>query len=369
MNYGSYYLNQSYSLPGVYKYFIWAIDVNGNSIVSSNYSFSIVRWYTQLTVSSSFGQHDIVLFGEEDNASDGQDSYDVPKPGPPPSPYVYCWFETNLSAPYNILFRDFRKYPDTYKTWDLHVAFENTSSDNITISWNPNRLNNSEYLYVLLKDIDLSTYTNMLSISNYTFFALAGSTHHFQIICSILPIEFQYNISLSEKWNLISLPVNKSINKDNITVNYLGVNYTWQQAVDNGTILDFVYEWNATSQNYGGIDFFEPGHGYWMYAYHDCNLWISTNNSNNDNYITNLLEKWNIIGLPFNEPVAKENISVYFNGSYYSWQQAVDNGTILDFIYGWNTTGQVYEGKEILEPGKGYWMYAYYNCSIVKTSN
>jgi len=67
-----------------------------------------------------------------------------------------------------------------------------------------------------------------------------------------------------EEWNLVSLSVNKSIHKDNIMVSYFGVNYTWRQAVDNGTILGFIYGWNTTNQNYVFTEVLEPGKGYWM---------------------------------------------------------------------------------------------------------
>ena len=47
-------------------------------------------------------------------------------------------------------------------------------------------------------------------------------------------------------------------------VSYFGVNYTWQQTVDNGTILGFIYGWNTTNQNYVFTEVLEPGKGYWI---------------------------------------------------------------------------------------------------------
>jgi hypothetical protein len=160
--------------------------------------------------------------------------------------------------------------------------------------------------------------------------------------------------------------VNQTVHKDNITVNHLGINYTWQQAVDNGTVLGFIYKWDTTNQNYVSTDALDPGKGHWMYAYDNCDLWITINASNNDEYITNLQEKWNLIGIPYDISVAKEKLTVIYNGSEYTWQQAVDNGTILGFIYRWNVTNQNYVSTDILNPGEGYWMYAYYNCTLKK---
>jgi len=304
-----------------------------------------------------------VVFGEVDDASDGQDSYDVPKPGAPPSPYVYAWFDANLSEPYDRLLEDYRGYPDTYKVWDMYVEFENASAGNITISWDPSSLSESEYGSVLLNDTNSSINTDMFSNSNYTFAASPGSVRHFQIICSV-PGEYIYNISLREDWNLVSLPVNESLDKDNITVNYLGVNYSWQDAVSGDIVLNFIYGWNATNQNYVARDVLDPGMGYWVYAYYECDLWISSDTNNDDNYITDLLEEWNLIGLPFSTSVNKENLTVFYNSSEYSWQNAVSGGIVLNFIYGWNATNQYYVARDVLDPGMGYWVYAYHGCIL-----
>ena len=76
--------------------------------------------------------------------------------------------------------------------------------------------------------------------------------------------------------------MNQSVHKDNIKVSYLGVNYTWQQAVDNGTILGFIYGWNDTSQSYITSDVFNPGQGYWIYAFENCDIWITRNTYNEE---------------------------------------------------------------------------------------
>jgi hypothetical protein len=329
-----------------------------------NVSPSIISWEARLNLFGPDNVNDFIVFGEFSDASDGQDSYDVPKPPTPSEPYVYGWFDANLSIPYNKLWKDYRLYPDTYKVWDMYVRWEDSGSGNITINWNTSDVNASEYSYVTLKDMSTGSNTDMLLESNYTYFTTNGLVRYFQIICSIEPMEYNYNVLLVEEWNLVSIPVNESVHKDNITVNYLGVNYTWQQAVDNGTVLGFIYGWNATNQNYVSTDTLQPGEGYWMYAYSDCTLWITSNTSNNDNFITDLQEEWNLVGLPYDTSVAKDNLTVSYNGTDYTWQQAVDNGTILGFIYGWNTTSQNYESTDTLQPGEGYWMYAYYECLL-----
>ena len=57
---------------------------------------------------------------------------------------------------------------------------------------------------------------------------------------------------------------------------------------------------------------------------------------------------------------------IIYNGTDCSWQQAVDNGIVLGFIYGWVDNTQGYELTDVLNPGKGFWIYAYYSCVLKK---
>ena len=172
-------------------------------------------------------------------------------------------------------------------------------------------------------------------------------------------------ISLHTNWNLISLPFNESINKTDIVVSYAGTNYSWSDAVTNNIILGFIYGWNNTNQNYETKDVLDPGYGYWVWAYHNCNLSVS-GNITDDGYITALQQRWNIIGLPYNTSVNKQNLTINYNGTDYTWQQAVNSNIILGFIYGWDRNTQNYMISEDLDPGYGYWMYAYYDCILKK---
>ncbi len=327
-----------------------------------------VIWDAFLNLMGPNNISDSLVFGEALAASDGQDSYDLPKPGYPSFPYVYAWFDANLSEPYDKLSRDYRKYPGFEKIWDMYMIYGNGESKNITINWDCNELIDSEYDSILLKDLEANTSVDIRIFDNYTYFASPGTSYHFQVLCNVTSI-FYYNISLSEQWNLVSLPLNESVNKDRIIVNYLGVNYTWQQAVDNSTILAFIYRWDVTNQNYEYTNVFLPGECYWMYAYGNCTLWVSSKINNDDSYITDLYNEWNLVGLPFNRPVDKNDLAIAYNGSDYSWQEAVDDFIVLGFIYGWVDTTQSYELTDELIPGKGFWIYAYYSCVLKKGGN
>ena len=79
---------------------------------------------------------------------------------------------------------------------------------------------------------------------------------------------------LQSGWNIIGLPVNTSVAKSSLLVNFSGSEYTWEEATTgpDPIILGFVYGWERSDQMYMLSDTFEPGDGYWMYAYHACRL-------------------------------------------------------------------------------------------------
>ena len=162
------------------------------------------------------------------------------------------------------------------------------------------------------------------------------------------------------------MPVNLYVNKNEVIVRYDSTNYTWSDAVANDIVLDFVYKWNRTTQSYNNKVTFDPGDGYWVWSYHnDVELIISGNATGDDN-ITDLLKQWNIMGLPFNVSVAKEDLIIQNNSIDYSWNDAVSQGIILGYIYGWDRNSQRYILVDNIEPGQGYWMYAYYDCTLKK---
>jgi|GEM_PF-3538081 len=174
---------------------------------------------------------------------------------------------------------------------------------------------------------------------------------------------------MHSQWNFVSLPFNPSIHKNTLQIRYNGTMYTWQEAVNQSLILRFIYGWNRTRQIYELTDILDPGNGYWMYAYHDCELWahnVSTFTS--EPYLTTLLQTWNLIGSPDHEPIEQQNLTILYNGTLYSWQEAVTKNIILGFIYEWNETIQNFQLTNIVQPGKAYWMYAYQNCILLQST-
>jgi len=86
-----------------------------------------------------------------------------------------------------------------------------------------------------------------------------------------------------------------------------------------------------------------------------------------DGFISELDSGWNLVSVPFLGWIDKNYITVIGNNSIYSWSEAVNNGVILEFVYYWDSNMQQYLTTDILSTGYGYWMYAYYNCTLLRT--
>jgi len=177
--------------------------------------------------------------------------------------------------------------------------------------------------------------------------------------------ENEYNISLKNGWNIISAQCYDTIVKTDITVRNNSINRTWNQAVDNGTILGFLYDYNRTTQSYDFSSSLEPGFGYWLWAYYDCDL-IFSSSEIGSGHISDLMDDWDIMGVPYNDTIAKTSVNVTNNSVDYTWNQAVSNDILLGFVYGWNSSDQIFELCDNFTPGRGYWMYAYYDCTLKK---
>jgi len=173
-------------------------------------------------------------------------------------------------------------------------------------------------------------------------------------------------------WNFISLPFNETVDKTDFVVKYDGYFYSWDQATtdnnptDNPLINSYIFGWDGDSQSYVFADTLESGQGYWMYASCDCEL-ISVNvdEDNNYNLITDVKQNWNIIGVPFNFPVDKNDILVNYEGTNYAWSDAVALEIINDYVFGWNPKIQSYDYTNTFEPGHAYWLYAYEDCTLL----
>ena len=85
--------------------------------------------------------------------------------------------------------------------------------------------------------------------------------------------------SLDIGWNLVSIRYDTMVDKENITVNYLGNEHIWNDAVNIGLVSNFIYKWDATNQQYNFTTSTDPSYGYWVFAYEPCQLCGNVNGS------------------------------------------------------------------------------------------
>ena len=177
-----------------------------------------------------------------------------------------------------------------------------------------------------------------------------------------------HHIDLKPDWNMISIPCYENIDKSDVIIRNNSIDYTWDAAVTAGIILDYIYDWDRVNQNYKDpslVNTFEPGRGYRMQSYFDCEL-IVLSNAVGSGEITYLNKNWSMVGLPYDSALNKEDIIVNYDGFDHTWSQAIADNVLLQFIYDWDTVNQYYLFSDALEPTYGYWMFAYQECTLKK---
>ena len=182
---------------------IMIIDQTEEFLSLSSYNFSngtySITWDATLNFSETGGAADNAIFGEAPDACDGptgsgpcgDDDYDKQKAPASPPPSIRAWFNDGLDEPFNCMHADYRQGPDTSKVWNLSVQWLPTdyvSPTDVTISWDVDDLDGSEYDTVVLYDvIGGNVVADILNPVDpfYTFTASAMTPKSFQIICSI----------------------------------------------------------------------------------------------------------------------------------------------------------------------------------------
>ena len=80
--------------------------------------------------------------------------------------------------------------------------------------------------------------------------------------------------------------------------------------------------------------------------------------------LSKLSDGWNFLSLPVNFSTNKENVMIYYNDSFFTFQDAANDGVISPYLFGWNRTTQSYEFANVFKPGQGCWIYSYESCEI-----
>lgn len=202
-----------------------------NTLLLAEPTTNIV-WNATVYCDESGGSYDFVVFGEALDANDGPpyDSYDVAKAPAPLPPYIRTWFNDNLPSPYDLLWNDYRQYPDTEKIWNLTIQWIPTSGSSptsVTIHWNTNEVDDSEYVSMTLCNDSGAPLKNMLLDSAYSFICPAYVPQYFTIVCVV-----------------INLPPATPQKPTGETSGKIGVEYSYSTATTDPNNDQLFYQWN-----------------------------------------------------------------------------------------------------------------------------
>ncbi len=102
---------------------------------------------------------------------------------------------------------------------------------------------------------------------------LIDSANNFTIEISGKPVDLPYRLNLHAGWNMIGLPVNKTVDLGNITVNAEHKRYKYQEAVNKGLVSAFVWKYEEQGWTHlGKNETLVPGMAYLFEAMNEAKL-------------------------------------------------------------------------------------------------
>jgi len=293
-----------------------------------------IGWDALITATFSGGSDD-AIFGVRADASSGFDiKYDIPEPpAPPEPPYVRAYFY----YPGQTLDELHRSClaPENVMEWPLRIEYAD-NIENITLTWSVENIP-PEYSVLLYRGRNLVA--NMRAEDNYIFEASTGSYDFRIFVGKLLP----FTLELTQGWNMISFPIlTENMSPDSIFDGYY-----------------VLYRWDAENKRYvlhaDSGSFVEPdpnvevGVGYWVYVLEDENVNLL---GFPVNWLTlNLRQGWDLIGPP------------YGGSSIVDPADDPDN-SVIPWAFTWNAVERSYYMTQLLEAGKGYWIYTLRDCTL-----
>lgn len=120
-----------------------------------------------------------------------------------------------------------------------------------------------------MKDDGMSNVTAFKPGEGY----LIDSAGNFSIEIAGKPVDLPYRMMLHKGWNMIGLPVNRSVSLKNITVNAEHKRYRYPEAAEKGAVSAFVWRYDGTGWTHlGENESLEPGEAYLVEAMSDVRL-------------------------------------------------------------------------------------------------
>ena len=139
-------------------------------------------------------------------------------------------------------------------------------------------------------------------------------------------------INLKPGWNMFSVPVNTSLNVNDIKTQCGTTNPVWH--------------YNPSSSLYESVTQVQPGYGYWLKVSNNCYIQVSGNNIES---LPELKAGWNQVGAL--------SQSVNFN-------DVKGNCNVLGGPWKYNPVTLRYELASTLDPSYGYWVRVSNNCNL-----
>ncbi|RKZ35266.1 hypothetical protein DRQ33_00020 [bacterium] len=257
-------------------------------------------------------------FGNASGASDGYDaSYDIIYVTPPLSDIdAWFWLSDSGYPAYRKLSRDIRDM-EPVNEWRLII---NEGRD-LYVHWDRRTLDEGIYL--------LNGYQDMRADTDY----FAEPYETLTITWSMPELEVS-TIDLFPGWNLVSVPVHNP-SGDMTAI------FPW--------IVVGPLGYNAETRSYYIAERIQPGAGYWVFSSEEME--IPMIGTPVENYALEVKTGWNLVGATIS-PVLLDEIAVLPTASIIS-------------LFKYNAISHSYDIADILQPGRGYWIFITNNGTLL----
>jgi PKD repeat protein len=292
---GSFYYNTTYSQIGTYSYYIWANDTRGNSNKTSSYTFRIndppIADFSYEPISPQTSQ--TIYFNSTSTDSDGS---------------IVNW------------------------TWNM---------DDRTILYGEQVTH--QYTSVGIYNVELTVKDNddATDNANATITVTSGD---------MIPPQI-FNVDANPNPQTQGDFVNITCD---VTDDDSGVNVVKVHIVDplSGVI-------NVTMQMTRGSYYYKAQYN--KIGIHEYHIWTKDNagNGNISPTFEFLIEEpeggWQLISEPISSVVSLDSLTVEYNATSYTWNDAVTLGIVDPNVFGWSRILQTYTVASSITPGEGYW--------------
>jgi hypothetical protein len=173
-----------------------------------------------------------------------------------------------------------------------------------------------------------------------------GDERNFEIEYMLVPGQVQ-TINITAGWNAVSVyldPKNPSVSKYLKSKPYRGI------FAVSGDDWDF----SMNEASVSNVTTFSPGEGYLIDSAGNFSVKLAGKPVDTP-YHLKLHQGWNMIGLPLNETVNLNNLTLSAEHKRYNYSEAVEKGIVSAFLWKYDDEGWTHLGEnETLVPGKAY---------------